>query len=239
MAENLDIYNAVRNVPADAKKAIRGGRLNGKTDINPMWRIKALTSLFGPCGIGWSYEITKQWLETGHGDEIAAFCNINLYVCVDGEWSRAIPGTGGSAFVASESKGLYTSDECFKMALTDALSVACKALGFGADVYWEADSTKYDVRPATRRAAATAPAPAQAPAPTPAPTPAWTQEVYQELEIAIADLKAAKSRAEVVEINKRYREIYGTYSALPNPRYIDALREMSQKFPKPTPTLNK
>ena len=227
MAENLDIYNAVRNVPADAKKAIRGGRLNGKTDINPMWRIKTLTEHFGPCGIGWSYEITKQWLETGHGGEIAAFCNINLYVCVNGEWSRAIPGTGGSAFVASESKGLYTSDECFKMALTDALSVACKALGFGADVYWEADSTKYDVRPATRRAAAPAPAPAPAPA----------EEVDQELEIAIADLKAAKSRAEVGDINKRYREIYGTYSALPNPRYIDALREMSKKFPKPTATL--
>ena len=58
-----------------------------------------------------------------------------------------------------------------------------------------------------------------------------------ELETAIADLKAAKSRAEVGDINKRYREIYGTYSALPNPRYIDALREMSKKFPKPTATL--
>lgn len=226
MAENLDIYNAVRDVPADAKKAIRGGRLNGKTDINPMWRIKTLTEHFGPCGIGWSYEITKQWLETGHGGEIAAFCNINLYVCVNGVWSRAIPGTGGSAFVASESKGLYTSDECFKMALTDALSVACKALGFGADVYWEADSTKYDQRHAPSRAAAPAPAPAPAPA----------EEFDQELETAIADLKAAKSRAEVGDINKRYREIYGTYSALPNPRYIDALREMSKKFPKPIPT---
>ncbi|MBR4614997.1 MAG: hypothetical protein IKO55_05270 [Kiritimatiellae bacterium] len=229
MPENLEIYNAVRSVPSDAKKKITGGRLNGKTDINPMWRIKTLTAQFGPCGIGWYYEITKQWLETGHGGEIAAFCNINLYVCVDGEWSRAIPGTGGSAFVASESKGLYTSDECFKMALTDALSVACKSLGFGADVYWEADSTKYDVRPTTRRTAAPAPAPAPAPA----------EEFDQELETAIADLRAAKSRAEVGDVNKKYREIYGTYSALPNPRYIDALREMSKKFPKPTPTLNK
>jgi formamidopyrimidine-DNA glycosylase len=31
------------------------------------------------------------------------------------------------------------------MALTDALSVACKALGFAADTYWGADGqTKYD-----------------------------------------------------------------------------------------------
>ena len=45
--------------------------------------------------------------------------------------------------VANEKNGLYTSDECYKMALTDAISVACKALGFGADVYWGADRTKY------------------------------------------------------------------------------------------------
>lgn len=30
------------------------------------------------------------------------------------------------------------------MALTDAISVACKALGIGADVYWDKDSTKYN-----------------------------------------------------------------------------------------------
>ena len=47
-------------------------------------------------------------------------------------------------FVAKEKSGMYTSDECFKMALTDAISVACKALGVGADVYWDKDKTKYD-----------------------------------------------------------------------------------------------
>ena len=33
------------------------------------------------------------------------------------------------------------------MALTDAISVACKALGFGADIYWEAGRTKYNADP--------------------------------------------------------------------------------------------
>lgn len=33
------------------------------------------------------------------------------------------------------------------MALTDAISVACKALGFGADIYWEAGRTKYNAAP--------------------------------------------------------------------------------------------
>ena len=30
------------------------------------------------------------------------------------------------------------------MATTDAISVACKQLGVGANVYWQADKTKYD-----------------------------------------------------------------------------------------------
>lgn len=142
--ENLAIYNAVRSVPDSAKRQIGAGRLKGKTDINPMWRLKTLTEQFGPCGIGWKYVITDKRLEQGANGEVAAFLDIDLFVKVDGAWSDAIPGTGGSAFVANEKNGPYTSDECFKMALTDAISVACKALGFGADVYWEADRSKYD-----------------------------------------------------------------------------------------------
>ncbi len=140
--DNLELYNKVRSVPNEAKKQIRGGRLNGKTDINPMWRIKTLTEQFGPCGIGWYYKTTKQWMET-YGEEIAAFVNIELHIKVDGEWSQPIFGVGGSMFAEKESKGVHVSDECFKMATTDAISVACKQLGIGADVYWEADATKY------------------------------------------------------------------------------------------------
>ena len=45
--------------------------------------------------------------------------------------------------VAKEKNGLYTSDDGFKMALTDAISVACKSLGVGADVYYAKDRSKY------------------------------------------------------------------------------------------------
>lgn len=149
--DNMQIYNKVRAVPKEALKEIQAGRLKGKSDINPMWRLKTLTEQFGLCGFGWRYEITKQWIENGgvlEGiQEVSAFVNINLYIKIDGEWSEAIPGTGGSSFISKEGKDTakaYTSDECFKMALTDAISVACKALGVGADVYWSADKTKYD-----------------------------------------------------------------------------------------------
>lgn len=141
---SLELYNKVRSVPDDAKKPITGGRLNGKTDINPMWRIKTLTEQFGPCGTGWFYKVKDKSIEKGFGDEVAVFVDIELYYKISAdEWSEPVFGTGGSMFVAKEKAGPYTSDECFKMALTDALSVACKALGIGADVYWSADASKY------------------------------------------------------------------------------------------------
>ena len=142
--ESLTIYDKVRSVPENAKKPITGGRLKGKTDINPMWRIKTLTEQFGAVGFGWYTEIIKQWQEIGSGGEIASFVNINLFIKSGNEWSKPIVGTGGSMFVANESKGAFTSDECYKMAYTDAISVACKMLGVGADVYWDKDTTKYD-----------------------------------------------------------------------------------------------
>lgn len=141
--DNLELYNSVRSVPENAKKTITGGRLNGKTDINPMWRIKKLTEQFGACGIGWYYNTTRQWTEQ-YGDEIAAFVNIELFIRIDGEWSKPIFGNGGSMFAEKEKSGIHVSDECFKMATTDAISVACKQLGIGADVYWDKDKTKYD-----------------------------------------------------------------------------------------------
>lgn len=144
---NMDIYNAVSAVPDSAQKRITGGRLNGMTDINPMWRIRELTELFGPCGIGWKYKIVREWLETASTGEVGAFVDIELQykITPDADWSEPIPGTGGSKFVAAEKgNNLRASDECYKMALTDAISVACKALGFGADIYWASGRTKYN-----------------------------------------------------------------------------------------------
>ena len=144
MSGNLRIYDAVRDVPEEAKRAITAGRLKGKTDIKHMWRIKALSEQFGPWGDGWGYTIDRRWIEEGAKGEKCAFAQISLwYNLEDGTRSDPVVAIGGNMLVANEKNGLYTSDECYKMALTDAISVACKALGFGADVYWSADRTKY------------------------------------------------------------------------------------------------
>lgn len=147
--DNLSLYNRFREVPQEAKKTIKGGKLNGFTDINPMWRIKKLTEEFGECGFGWYYEEVERWKETC-GQEVAVFVKINLYTKRNNEWSAPIMGVGGSKMVQLFKGGEVVdfSDEAYKMALTDAISIACKALGMAADVYFANDRTKYDSQPA-------------------------------------------------------------------------------------------
>lgn len=141
--ENLRFYEQLRKVPEEAKKPILAGRLKNMTDINPVFRIKTMTETFGPCGIGWKYVVTKQWQES-FGQEVKAFTNIDLFIKVDGEWSDAIPGTGGATLVEANKSGFYVNDEGFKMSLTDALSVAMKSLGVAADVYYARDAVSSD-----------------------------------------------------------------------------------------------
>ena len=148
---NLSIYERVRSVPKEAKKEIEAGRLKGKHDINPMWRIKALTEVFGPAGFGWYTEVVRTWTEASESGEMAVFVDINLYVKKDGEWSKPIFGNGGNKLIANEKKYEngqqvyipYLDDDAYKKAYTDAISVAAKALGVGADVYFEKDKGKY------------------------------------------------------------------------------------------------
>ena len=151
MEDNLKIYRSLEEVPQEAQKKITGGRLVGMTDIKPMWRIEKLTEVFGAVGLGWYSVIkNKEIIEGANGVKIAVV-DINLFVnykipygLEEDLWSEPIEGTGGSTFIAKEKDGLYTSDECFKMAYTDALSVACKSLGMGAKVYW--GDSKYDTK---------------------------------------------------------------------------------------------
>ena len=160
-ADNLRIYEAVRQPPQESLRDFkREGGFSG-TDINGMWRIKALTEQFGPCGLGWYTEVVERWTEQFDAMTVKAFARINLYIRDPrtGEWSKPIEGFGGNDFISkvkekewdNQSHSMqYTgkvvpkvNDECYKMAETDALGAACKKLGFGANVYWANDKSKY------------------------------------------------------------------------------------------------
>lgn len=215
MCKNLEIYNAVRKVPQEAQKPIMGGRLKGKTDINPMWRIKTLTEQFGVVGFGWYTETLSQWTEKSDNGEVAAFCNINLYIRQGDEWSKPIFGTGGAMLVEIEKSGAHTEDEAFKKAYTDAISVACKAIGIGADVYWASDRTKYQTSEPSTPSKPTAQQQAAQPKPTPKPqVPAENPDLI----VALQEVKEAQSVADLSDVKKRWRDSLGQ-----NKEFVDAL----------------
>ncbi len=158
-SDNMVIYDSGRNVPKEAIKPILGGRLKGMSNINSMWRIKRLTEIFGPVGFGWAYRTVREWTYEGPDGAVVQHVMIELRVKVNDVWSEPIEGVGGACLVAIESGGKRTDDEALKKATTDALSVACKNLGIGADVYFAEDRGKYATAPAQ------APAPAKPAAP--------------------------------------------------------------------------
>lgn len=187
MADTCEIWNKLRTPPANALKQITGGRLNGKSDINPTWRMQAMTEVFGPVGMGWSYTIDEIRMVDGHDGQVVCFVRVSVKYKLNGEWSEPIPGVGGSMFIEQEKKGPFTSDEAVKMATTDALSVAFKALGVAADVY----RGHYDGKHNT--ASPAEPWPETKPSPRPAPAsnePAGLMEHHRQVKQAIEEARA-------------------------------------------------
>lgn len=185
-ANNMLVYEAGRSVPPEAQKPFSNGSFSG-TDINPMWRIKMLTEIFGMAGIGWYTEVLSERAET-YGDTVMAIVDINLYVKVGDEWSKPIFGTGGNQLVQVTKSGARPSDEGYKKAYTDALSIACKALGIGADIWYSKDPTsKYSDRYIEVNATPVTPAPPQ-PKPEPAKATVMVDLICEECGNPIQDL---------------------------------------------------
>lgn len=200
----MRFYEAMRAVPKEAQKSFDNGKFSG-TDINPMWRIKILTEQFGPCGIGWYTEPVSRHMEQAEDGTTCAFVSINLYIKVDGEWSKPIYGEGGNTFATKTKAGyLSVSDEAFKMAYTDAISNAAKALGCGADIWFEKDRTKYDLQ---QERAQEEKQPKQSAQPT------------SEMEIVklIADANACKTADEVMAIYNSHKDLWS------NPKFKDPI----------------
>lgn len=147
MSETKTAWEILARPPKSALKQIKGGRLSGMTDINPQWRYKAMTDVFGQCGNGWKYEIQRTWTEQGTAGQVFMFAQVAVYTANNGEWSAPIPGIGGSMLLETQKGSLHHNDEAVKMAVTDALSVALKMLGVGSDIYmgrWDGSKYKDD-----------------------------------------------------------------------------------------------
>lgn len=202
--EALEIYKSLSQPPRSALREIKGGNLNGKTDINPQWRYEAMTERFGLVGLGWKYEIQKLWTEPGAAGEALAFAQVAVYIRdpETKEWSDAIVGIGGSKLTQAFSKGLTSNDEGYKMAVTDAFSTSLKMIGVAADIYagrW--DGSKYKDQPEEPARQQAKPQQAQNKGPAGGPdTPEQTKRINELLSTKLPNFKPMFSKQDCAGI---------------------------------------
>ena len=100
--DNMELWNKVKQPPKNVLKPIKGGRLNGKTDISPIWRYQAATEHFGQYGTGWKVDLVSERIVDAVDGEKAHFAHIKFYYKTEDGWSEPTPGFGGSMFVVKE-----------------------------------------------------------------------------------------------------------------------------------------
>lgn len=141
-AENLRLWNALKRTdPRATKPFMRAGGFRG-TQIDPAWRLQAMTEAFGPVGQGWGYE-QLEWTIV----ERMVFTSVRVWYRdpKTGEKCFSGPQWGGTELMRRRRDGTEEpNDEAFKMSVTDALGKCLLQLGLAADVYLGLfDDSKY------------------------------------------------------------------------------------------------
>ena len=150
--ESIRLFWEKATPPQDALRKIDAGRLKGMSDINPQWRVEALTELYGMYGVGWFIEIKhEQIVDCPETKEKMIFLTLALYVRDWGipeeyKWFGPAIGIGGDFLIVKEKAGLHCNDEAYAMALTDALGKAAKLLGVANNIYRGKNDSKYGRR---------------------------------------------------------------------------------------------
>lgn len=126
-SSNLEIWNQLSTTPKEVQKTYFRGNKQ-LTAIDPTYRNKRLTELFGPAGFGWGFWVDEQWSEELCNNQYC-FATVTLWRLGNSERQPIATYTGGTRVYAGE------ADEAYKSAITDALTKCASVLGFGADIY--------------------------------------------------------------------------------------------------------
>lgn len=131
---NISLFSQVCETdPRHTKNFSRSGGFRG-TAISAPWLVKRATETFGPCGIGWGYEIVDEQYRDGADGDVIHVIRLRLWYKWDGQTGEVFH-FGQTTFVGSNKNGRYTDEEAPKKSLTDALTKALSMLGFAHDVH--------------------------------------------------------------------------------------------------------
>jgi len=140
---NTRIWEKICETDPARTKKIEGGKFRG-TSINPNYIYEKLTSVFGPCGVGWGFEVAEEVYKPGHELNVSHSYRINFWHNNNGIKSEMIPAVGCTDYVFKDKNGWHTDGDAPKKSMTDALTKASQLIGMSADIFggqW--DDCKY------------------------------------------------------------------------------------------------
>ena len=140
---NKALWDRVCVTDPAAVKPITGKQYSGNSP-KPYWIVERLTDEFGPCGIGWGFQIINERFERFSDTDSLHVAVVRLWYVQDGKRGELEQiGQTKASYVTS--KGSFMLDEdAPKKSVTDALVKCASYLGFAGDIFsgrW--DDSKY------------------------------------------------------------------------------------------------
>lgn len=141
--KNNQLWDALFKTDPQFVKPITGKPYKGSSP-DPMWVVKRMTEVFGPCGKGWGFNILEDRFEKFGDHETLHIAKLRIWYVMDGD-QCFIEQFGQTRAAYVTSKGTFSVDEdAPKKSVTDALVKAASYLGLCADIFtgrW--DDSKY------------------------------------------------------------------------------------------------
>lgn len=143
MSGNLELWGKVEQTPIGQTKPITGKSYSG-TSPKPFYLVKKATETFGPCGIGWGYNIVDERIDDGLDGDRLHIARVRVWYKWNGERGE-VEHIGGTPFSGKRKNGnTFIDEDAPKKSVTDALVKALSMIGFAGDIFMGMyDDSKY------------------------------------------------------------------------------------------------
>lgn len=143
MSNNKALWQRAFTTDPKAVKAITGKQYSGNSP-KPYWIVERLTDEFGPCGIGWGFQIINERFERFSETDSLHVASVRFWYVLDGQRGE-LEQIGQTKASYTTNAGKFMLDEdAPKKSVTDALVKCASYLGFAGDIFsgrW--DDSKY------------------------------------------------------------------------------------------------
>jgi len=141
---NMELWNSICRTPEEHTQPGQ----NMLTSIKGQYYFMKATEAFGPCGIGWGYEILDEEYKEGaphffkpkdckdmvEYKAVTHTVKIKLWYKY-GDQKGEVINYGHTPFIMKSKYGPYQDDDPAKKSLTDAIKKCLSMIGIGADVH--------------------------------------------------------------------------------------------------------